>query len=284
VQALVADKNGVLYAGTSPDGKVYRIEPGAAAAKPKPAEKAGEAQAPASSEIALDPAYSSSVYFEPKTKYIWDVALASDGTLYIATGDRGEIFRVPPKGEGALFFKSDEAHIRVLALDGKGNLVAGSDGSGLIYRISPSGEAFVLYSAPKKEITALALDKDGNIYAAGTGEKRSGGAVAPMTPAATAGGCRKIRTTPPTRKALRKMIPATTAASVSKLSSLGSCAIRPMEAKNSVTKIARSAETSATALASADSPCVLTTRKRAIARASARGSTAPSTCAALSTW
>ena len=34
----------------------------------------------------------------------------------------------------------------------------------------------------------------------------------------------------------------------------------------------RSAETSATALASADSPCVLATRKRAIARASARGS------------
>ncbi|HSE49885.1 MAG TPA: hypothetical protein VLA96_11805 [Terriglobales bacterium] len=188
VQALVVDKNGVLYAGTSPDGKVYRIEPGAAAAKPKPAEKTGEAQATASSEIALDPAYSSSVYFEPKTKYIWDLALAGDGTLYVATGDRGEIFRVTPKGEGTLFFKSDEAHIRVLALDGKGNLVAGSDGSGLVYRISPAGEAFVLYSAPKKEITALALDKDGNIYAAGTGEKRSGGAVAPTTPAATAGG------------------------------------------------------------------------------------------------
>src|SRR3954463_3747446 len=26
VQALAADKNGVLYAGTSPDGKVYRID------------------------------------------------------------------------------------------------------------------------------------------------------------------------------------------------------------------------------------------------------------------
>jgi len=188
VQALVADRNGVLYAGTSPDGKVYRIEP-VAAGKKKATEKGDEAsETPRSGEVALDPGYTSSVYFEPKTKYIWDLALAPDGALYVATGDRGEIFRVSPKGEGTPFFKSDEAHIRVLALDAKGNLIAGSDGSGLIYRISPAGEAFVLYSAPKKEITALALDKDGNIYAAAAGEKRSGGATMPMTPAATAGG------------------------------------------------------------------------------------------------
>lgn len=188
VQALVADKSGVLYAATSPDGKVYRIEP-SGNARPKAAEKpAADAAAPAG-DAGLDPAYTSSVLYEPKTKYIWDLALAPDGNLYVATGDRGEIFRVSPKGEGAVFFKSDEAHIRVLALDPKGNVIAGSDGSGLVYRISPAGEAFVLYSAPKKEITALALDKAGNIYAAGTGEKRGGQpAKAPASPAATAGG------------------------------------------------------------------------------------------------
>ncbi|MGA8198574.1 MAG: hypothetical protein WB814_00830, partial [Candidatus Sulfotelmatobacter sp.] len=126
------------------------------------------------SKLGVDTSWSSSVYFEPGTKYIWDLALDRSGNLYVATGDHGEIFRVTPTGEHSVFFKSDETHIRVLAFDAQQNLIAGSDGSGLIYRISPAGEAFVLYSAPKKEITALALDRAGNIYAAAVGEKRGG--------------------------------------------------------------------------------------------------------------
>src|SRR5450432_3591370 len=174
VQTLALGKDGAIYAATSPDGKVYRITRNAAA----PA----KADQPAASD------YTSSVFFDPKTKYIWDMAFDNDGRLYIATGDNGEIFRVEKTGQGAVFFKSDEAHMRVLAFDPKGNLIAGSDGSGLVYRISPAGEGFVLYSAPKKEITALAVDAAGNIYASGTGEKRAaiqqGIPGAPATPAA----------------------------------------------------------------------------------------------------
>src|SRR5208337_3612804 len=115
------------------------------------------------------------------SKYIWDIVLDNAGTLYVATGDHGEIYKVDPKGQHSLFFKSDEVHIRVLALDPKGNLIAGSDGSGLVYRIAPNGEAFVLYSAPKKEITALAIDGAGNIYAAAAEEKHPGGAMPQMS-------------------------------------------------------------------------------------------------------
>lgn len=193
VQALVADKSGTIYAATSPDGKVYRIERKAAAspaAAPQPA--TAQDNRP---QVALDPGYSSSVYFDPKTKYIWDLALDNDGRLYVATGDHGEIFRVNRDGSSSSFFKSDEAHIRAIAFDPKGNLIAGSDGSGLIYRITPNGEGFVLYSAPKKEITALAIDPQGNIYAAAAGDKRNSTAAAvsfvpaPSTPAAaTASG------------------------------------------------------------------------------------------------
>ena len=166
VQALVVDHSGLLYAATSPDGKVYRIEHGGAAGK-----SAGPTDQ--ETQAAVDPSYQSSVLFDPQTKYIWDLAIDPQDQLYIATGDRGEIYRVNRAGQGSLFFKSDEAHIRELGFDSKGNLLAGSDGSGLVYRISPSGEGFVLYSAPKKEITALAVDAAGNIYAAGVGEKRS---------------------------------------------------------------------------------------------------------------
>jgi hypothetical protein len=184
VQALVVDKSGAIYAATNPDGKVYKIEHRAAASGKsskdmKPAENAKDTSEKTSP--AADPSWTSSVYFEPGTKYIWDLALDDAGDLYVATGDHGEIFRVTPKGDHSVFFKSDEAHIRELALDAKGNLIAGSDGSGLVYRISPAGESFVLYSAPKKEITALAIDKAGNIYAAGVGEKHGGTAAPSFT-------------------------------------------------------------------------------------------------------
>ena len=185
VQALKVGAGGVIYAATAPDGKVYMIEHKAASANAshnadgKPSEK-DSAKDPA--KPALDRSWSASEYFAPGTKYIWDLALDKAGNLYVATGDRGEIFKVTPKGEHSQFFKSDEAHIRVLAIDAQGNLIAGTDGSGLIYRISPAGEGFVLYSAPKKEITALALDREGNIFAAGVGEKRAGaGAGAPVS-------------------------------------------------------------------------------------------------------
>jgi hypothetical protein len=182
VQTLRAGPGGAIYAATAPDGKVYKLEhkpsgKGQAkadspqdAASEKDKERDKDAAKPAA-----DSSWSSSVYFEPGTKYIWDLALDKSGNLYVATGDHGEIYRVTPKGEHSVFFKSDETHIRVLAFDAKENLIAGSDGSGLIYRISQAGEGFVLYSAPKKEITALALDPSGNIYAAAVGEKRSGG-------------------------------------------------------------------------------------------------------------
>ena len=185
VQALAVDKNGVIYAATNPDGKIYKIEHHAVPTQGSKAKKSldKEKDSPEKPATAVDSAWSSSVYFEPTTKYIWDLVLDDAGNLYVATGDHGEIFRVTAKGEHSLFFKSDEAHIREMAFDGKGNLIAGSDGSGLVYRISPSGGGFVLYSAPKKEITALAIDKAGNIYAAGVGEKRGGTTVPGFTAA-----------------------------------------------------------------------------------------------------
>jgi hypothetical protein len=184
VQTLEVGPGGVIYAATAPDGKVYKLER-KPAQKPTKGSAKTESQADQTTDKAaksdtaatVDSSWTSSVYFTPGTKYIWDLALDKAGDLYVATGDHGEIYKVTAKGEHSLFFKSDETHIRVLALDALGNLIAGTDGSGLVYRISPAGEGFVLYSAPKKEITALALDRQGNIYAAGVGEKKAGGSA-----------------------------------------------------------------------------------------------------------
>ena len=97
VQTLVVDKNGVLYAATNPDGKVYKIEP--------PAEVREGKNPPASKASPAAP-WNSSVYFDPATKYIWDLALDDAGNLYVATGDHGEIFGSPPKGSTLSFSRA----------------------------------------------------------------------------------------------------------------------------------------------------------------------------------
>ncbi len=147
------------------------------------------------------------MFFDPKTKYIWDLAFSPDGTLYVATGDKGQVFAVAPDGKGELFYSSDEAHIRVLAFDPKGNLIAGTEPSGRILRISrsssktsakdskdsaaPKTEGFVLYETSRREVTSLAVSADGTIYVSAIGEKPRAG-QAPSAIISTAQGTTTI--------------------------------------------------------------------------------------------
>ena len=128
VQTLEVGPHGVIYAATAPDGKVYKIEHQARekadtrkGSKTSEKDAAKDSAPPKdSAKPALDPSWTSSEYFAPGTKYIWDLVLDKAGNLYVATGDHGEIYKVTPKGEHSLFFKSDDTHIRVLALDAQG--------------------------------------------------------------------------------------------------------------------------------------------------------------------
>lgn len=202
VQALATDKEGNIYAATNPDGKVYKISPVVPAkgtkAAPAPTtptpvdEKAAKTadDKPAENKVDNDPGYTSTIFYDPKQKYIWALTFDDAGRLYVATGDHGEIHRVEKTGIGSVFFDSDEAHIRSMAFDGA-DLIAGSDGSGLVYRINPAGKGFVIYSAPKKEITAIAVNRTaGVIYVAAAGEKKAvpQGSLTPLAPPPAAGG------------------------------------------------------------------------------------------------
>lgn len=85
VFALWADADGTLFAGTSPEGKIYRIRDGAV-----------------------------TTFFEPGATYIWAIARGGDGALWIATGVEGKLFRVDDSGKGNLVWDADEPHLRSL--------------------------------------------------------------------------------------------------------------------------------------------------------------------------
>src|SRR5579872_129371 len=138
--AVALDTKGVLYAASSPDGKVYRIENG----------KATE-------------------YFAPKEKYLWALAFAPDGSLFVGTGERGRIYRVTDPGKGEIYYETGQSHVTCLAFDSQGRLLAGSEPNGILYRISGKGKAFVLYDASLPEIRTILPQADGTIYAAALG-------------------------------------------------------------------------------------------------------------------
>jgi hypothetical protein len=134
------DRNGAIYAATSPAGKVYRIENG----------KATE-------------------YFAPKARYIWSLAMGPDGALYVGTGDQGKVFRVTSAGQGEVWYETGQSHITGLAVDTQNRVLAGTEPNGILYRITARDKAFVLYDAPLPEIRAIVPMPDGTVYAAALG-------------------------------------------------------------------------------------------------------------------
>lgn len=145
VFALWVDPDGTVLAGTSPDGKVYRI--------PVEDGTAGEAE----------------VVFEPGETYIWALARDADGGLLVATGTQGRLHRVDRQGDARVIFDSDDTHLRSLLVLPGGDLLAGTAGEGLVLRLSPSrqGEYAVrtLYDADKPEVVALTAGPDGSAFA-----------------------------------------------------------------------------------------------------------------------
>lgn len=183
VQVVRMGPDGMLYAATLPNGKVYRIDPNGPEIKLDNAPHPVYKQDASGSSAATPPVVFDPAQVNPTPTYIWDLAFDTAGKLYIATGGPAAIYRVDLKKPGAVperFFLSSEQHIRALLFGKDGTLYAGSDGRGLVYRIAPDGKGFVVFESPKQEISALALDPQGNLYAAALGD-RSKSNLAPIT-------------------------------------------------------------------------------------------------------
>lgn len=119
-------------------------------------------------QLTLGPA--TELVYETAAPFLWSVASASDGTLFIGTGNEGKVFRVGPDGKGSLFFDSTELEVHALALAPNGALYVGTSPDGKIYKVDRSGASTTFFTSDDKYIWALAVDSKGNVYA-GTGDK-----------------------------------------------------------------------------------------------------------------
>ena len=148
--------DGAVYAGSSPNGKVYRVDP-----------NDGKA----------------TVFYDPKQAYIWALEFLPNGDLAVATGVDGKLFRVTPKGEGKVLFDSPETHLRSLAVKKDGTLLAGGSAKGRIYEIRPDGGAHALYDSPLSEISSIYIDANGIGWASAASNVLPATAPVKATPA-----------------------------------------------------------------------------------------------------
>lgn len=154
----VAFRDGSLYAATSPNGKIYRVNP-----------EDGKA----------------TVFFDPKQAYIWALQFLDNGDLAVATGVDGKLFRVTPKGESKLWFDATDSHIRSMAPRKDGSLLVGSSGKARIYELQPDGTAHALYDSSLNEISAIYVDPNGVGWASGVSNVLPSSAPSKPAPAKT---------------------------------------------------------------------------------------------------
>ncbi|HEY3820822.1 MAG TPA: hypothetical protein VGL81_26845 [Polyangiaceae bacterium] len=89
VFALAADpRTGTLYAGTGDEGKVMRVEPGAA----------------------------STVYFKTDEPFVVSLAVAGDGAVYAGTGGKGLLYRVTAAGRATVLYDFHDEEVRAVAV------------------------------------------------------------------------------------------------------------------------------------------------------------------------
>ena len=108
--------------------------------------------------------------FSPDQPQIWSLARAGDGSLYVATGHRGRVYRVDPKGAASVLWTAEQPEVFALAVDSRGVVYAGTSPDGKIYRIEASGKATEYFAPGAKYIWALRFGQDGTLYA-GTGDQ-----------------------------------------------------------------------------------------------------------------
>jgi hypothetical protein len=121
-------------------------------------------------QLVLGPA--TDLVYETTAPFLWALTPGPDGSLFIGTGNEGEILRVDPRGNGSRFFDSTELEVHALTPAPDGGLYAASSPDGKIYKVDPNGTATTFFDPEDKYIWALASDSKGNLFAA-TGQKGS---------------------------------------------------------------------------------------------------------------
>ena len=107
--------------------------------------------------------------FSSDQPVVWSAVRSADGSIYVATGHRGRVFRIDASGKSTLLWTAPQPEVFALALDAKGVLYAASSPEGRVWRIA-GGAATEYFNPGSRYIWSLAAASDGSLYV-GTGDE-----------------------------------------------------------------------------------------------------------------
>jgi hypothetical protein len=101
--------------------------------------------------------------------HVWDMVEDRDGNLFVATGNDGKIYKVPPEGKPLVLHSGEPSQVLCLALASDGSIYAGTGPHGQILRIDARGQTKVFGETGEDYVWSLAIDPKGQALYAGTG-------------------------------------------------------------------------------------------------------------------
>ena len=169
--------NGGLYVGTSPDGKIYKVDRNGAA----------------------------TTFFDPEEKYIWALAIDAQGQRLRRHRRKGRRLQDHARRQGRAVLPDQGDARDGAGVRQAGNLLVGTESPGRVLRVDADGKAFLLLDSPFQEIRTLRFDDKGVLYVAAVNGRATSGA-APSVPTDTGAGsagptprarrCRRCRSRP----------------------------------------------------------------------------------------
>ena len=139
ILSLTADRAGNVYAGSSPDGIVYKITPDG----------------------------KSSVFYNATEPNIAALATDSQGNVYAGTSPAGTVYRIAPDGTAKRLLGRASPGISSLKIDGSDAVYASSGST--VYKISADDSVQSYVAQADEQFLSLALDPASSAVYAGTG-------------------------------------------------------------------------------------------------------------------
>jgi hypothetical protein len=116
--------------------------------------------------------------YESNAPFLWTLASAPDGSVFVGSGNDGQVYRVDADGEGTVFFDAEELEVHAIAPAPGGGIYVATSPDGKIYKVDESGAGTVFFDPTDRYIWSLAVDPEGNVFA-GTGDT---GAIYKISP------------------------------------------------------------------------------------------------------
>jgi hypothetical protein len=108
--------------------------------------------------------------YESTAPFLWATLSGADGSIYVGSGNDGQVFRVDASGRSTVFFDAEELEVHALAPVAAGGLYVGTSPDGKVYKVDASGKGAVFFDPADRYIWSLAVDRTGNLFVA-TGDK-----------------------------------------------------------------------------------------------------------------